>query len=56
MYPRATSIELDEKMRQRERSADGPNPFIDPEGCQHYINFYEQRYLKQLEEEQAARG
>ncbi|MEJ2171335.1 MAG: subclass B3 metallo-beta-lactamase [Woeseiaceae bacterium] len=56
LYPRATSIELDEKMRQRERSADGPNPFIDPEGCQHYINFYEQRYLKQLEEEQAARG
>ena len=56
LYPRATSIELDEKLQQRERSGKGKNPFIDPEGCQHYINFYEQRFQKQLDEEKAARS
>jgi len=56
LYPRATSIELDEKLQQRERSDKARNPFIDPEGCQHYINFYEQRFQKQLDEEKAARS
>lgn len=55
LYPRATSIEFDKKLVQRERGKGGNNPFIDPEGCQHYISFYEQRYLKQLGEEQMAR-
>lgn len=54
LYPRASSIELDEKIQQREQSRGRGNPFVDPEGCQHYINFYEQRYQKQLSEERTA--
>lgn len=51
LYPRAKSIGLDEKLKQRAESGNQGNPFIDPEGCQHYINFYEERFLKQLNEE-----
>lgn len=51
LYPRATSIGLDKKLQQRERGGKGKNPFIDPEGCQHYINFYEERFRKQLNAE-----
>jgi metallo-beta-lactamase class B len=53
LYPRAKSIGLDEKLRKREESGNRGNPFIDPEGCQHYIDFYEERFLKQLNEEKA---
>jgi metallo-beta-lactamase class B len=56
LYPRAVSIELDKKIAARQQSPSGPNPFIDPEGCQHYINFYEQRFLKQLDEEKMTRN
>lgn len=56
LYARGTSIELDEKLQQRAKSGNKKNPFIDPEGCQHYINFYEERYTKQLIEEKAARN
>ncbi len=55
LYPRAISIELDEKLAARDRDPDGKNPFIDPEGCKHYVDFYEERFLKQLEEERQAR-
>jgi metallo-beta-lactamase class B len=55
LYPRAVSIELDKKLEMRAKSRRGGNPFIDPEGCRHYIDFYEERFLKQLEEEQQAR-
>ena len=51
LYPRAASIGLDEKLRKREEPGNRGNPFIDPEGCQHYIDFYEERFLKQLNEE-----
>jgi metallo-beta-lactamase class B len=53
LYPRAASIGLDEKLVQRAESGNKGNPFIDPEGCRHYIDFYEQRFLKQLNEEKA---
>ena len=53
LYPRAATIGLDEKLKKRAASADVGNPFVDPEGCQHYIDFYEERYLKQLNEERA---
>ncbi len=53
LYPRALSIALDEKLKKRAESGNKDNPFIDPEGCQHYIDFYEERYLKQLNEEKA---
>lgn len=55
LYPRAATIRLDEKLAQREQNPGGGNPFVDPEGCQHYINFYETRFEKQLAEEMAAR-
>jgi len=55
LYPRAESIKLDEKIAERERGGGRGNPFVDPEGCQHYINFYEARFQKQLAEEKAAR-
>ena len=54
LYPRAASIRLDEKLKNRAESGNDSNPFIDPEGCQHYIDFYEERYLKQLNEEKAS--
>jgi metallo-beta-lactamase class B len=53
LYPRAASIGLDEKLVKRAEPGNKGNPFIDPEGCQHYIDFYEQRFLKQLNEEKA---
>jgi len=53
LYPRAASIGLDEKLAKRAEPGNKGNPFIDPEGCRHYIDFYEQRFLKQLNEEQA---
>lgn len=55
LYPRASSINLDEKIKRRRESSDGGNPFVDPEGCQHYISFYEERYQKQLSQEKLAR-
>ncbi len=55
LYPRAISIELDKKLEMRQKNPDGGNPFVDPEGCAHYVDFYETRFLKQLEEERAAR-
>lgn len=54
LYPRAKSIELDEKLEKRAEPGNRGNPFVDPEGCRHYIDFYEERYLKQLNEEMAA--
>lgn len=54
LYARASSIELDKKLEQRKQNPNAQNPFIDPAGCAHYINFYEARYRKQLEQEQAA--
>ncbi len=53
LYPRAASIQLDEKLKKRAEPGNRGNPFIDPEGCQHYIDFYEERFLKQLNEEKA---
>lgn len=55
LYPRAATIRLDEKIAARNKSGARGNPFVDPEGCQHYINFYEARFEKQLAEEKAAR-
>lgn len=54
LYVRAVSIQLDKKLEKRKQQPDGPNPFIDPQGCQSYIDFYELRYKKQRDEERAA--
>jgi len=51
LYPRAPSIELDKKLQKRAESGSQGNPFVDPEGCRHYIDFYEERFLKQLNAE-----
>ena len=53
LYPRAASIELDKKLEMRAESGNQGNPFVDPEGCRHYIDFYEERFLKQLNAEKA---
>lgn len=54
LYARASSILIDDKLAKRKQSPNAVNPFIDPAGCKHYIDFYEARYKKQLEEEMAA--
>jgi metallo-beta-lactamase class B len=54
LYARASSIELDKKLAELGKAA--VNPFVDPEGCAWYIEYYELRYKKQLEEERAAMG
>ena len=53
-YARASTIELDKKLAELGKAA--VNPFVDPEGCAWYIEYYELRYKKQLEEEKAAMG
>jgi len=55
LYARASSIDLDKKIALKKEGGTAENPFIDPAGCAHYINFYEARYRKQLEEEKAAK-
>ena len=54
LYARASSIELDEKLAKLGQTE--VNPFVDPEGCAWYIEYYEMRYQKQLEDEKAAAG
>jgi len=54
LYGRAVSIELDEKLAKLKQGGNAVNPFVDPAGCKHYLDFYEARYRKQLEEEKAA--
>ena len=54
LYGRASSIELDAKLAKVGTATQ--NPFVDPEGCAWYIEYYEKRYLKQLNEEKAAMG
>ncbi len=55
LYARASSIDLDKKIALKKEGSTAENPFVDPAGCAHYINFYEARYRKQLEEEKAAK-
>jgi metallo-beta-lactamase class B len=55
LYPRGTTIELDRKKAILDKGGYKVNPFVDPEGCRSYIEFYEARYKKQLEEEAHAR-
>lgn len=54
LYARASSIDLDKKLEMQKQGGNAVNAFVDPAGCKHYIDFYEARYLKQLEEEKAA--
>ena len=54
-YPRATTIRLDEKLKRL--SADvKPNPFVDPVGCQWYIDYYEYEFADQLAQQLRARA
>jgi len=54
LYARASSIELDTKLAKLKEGGNTVNPFIDPAGCKHYIEYYEKRYKLQLEQERAA--
>lgn len=49
-YPRATTILLNEKLAARAAGA-ARNPFIDPEGCQWYIDQYEHEFADQLSQQ-----
>jgi metallo-beta-lactamase class B len=51
---RAPTINLQEKLARLEQGGYQLNPFVDPEGCELYMDFYEKRYRTQLQEEQAA--
>ncbi len=52
MDARASSINLNDKLSRLGKSK--VNPFVDPKDCRHYIDFYELRYKKLLEDEMAA--
>jgi metallo-beta-lactamase class B len=54
-YPRATTIRLDEKLARLARG-EKPNPFVDPEGCQWYIDQYEYEFADQLSQQLRARA
>ena len=56
LYVRGASIELDKKLALLQKGGNQVNPFVDPAGCRNYINFYEARFNKQLDEEKAAAG
>lgn len=51
---RAPTINLEEKLTRLEQGDYQVNPFVDPEGCELYMDFYEKRYRTQLQEERAA--
>jgi metallo-beta-lactamase class B len=53
LYVRAASIEMDSKLAMLKQGDYQVNPFVDPKGCRNYIDFYEARFQKQLDEEMA---
>lgn len=53
---RAASMHLDEKLAILQKGDFKENPFVDSEGCRNHIIEYEDRFLKQLNEEKAAIG
>jgi metallo-beta-lactamase class B len=55
LYVRAASIEMDSKLALLQKGGYQVNPFVDPKGCRNYIDFYEARFQKQLDEEKATR-
>lgn len=55
LYPRATTIRLDEKLKRLAAGAT-PNPFVDPVGCQWYIDYYEYEFADQLAQQLRARA
>jgi metallo-beta-lactamase class B len=50
---RAISIRLDEKLTKRETGENQVSPFVNPEDCKNYLDFYEARFNKQLIDEKA---
>jgi len=56
LYVRGASIELDKKLALLQKGGNRVNPFVDPAGCRNYIDFYEARFQKQLDEEKAEKG
>jgi metallo-beta-lactamase class B len=54
-YPRATTIRLDEKLALLAKGVK-PNPFVDPLGCQWYIDQYEYEFTEQLAQQLRARA
>ena len=55
LYVRAPTIELNEKLARLKGGGNRVNPFVDPEGCQQFVSFYEARFQKRLEEEKAGK-
>jgi metallo-beta-lactamase class B len=54
-YPRATTIRLDEKLKALAAGVK-PNPFVDPVGCQWYIDQYEYEFADQLAQQLRVRA
>lgn len=54
-YPRATTIRLQEK-EERLKKGEKPNPFVDPAGCQWYIDEYEYEFSDQLTQQLRVRA
>ncbi|MSO18931.1 MAG: subclass B3 metallo-beta-lactamase [Acidobacteria bacterium] len=55
LYPRATTIRLQEK-EERMKKGEKPNPFVDPAGCQWYIDEYEYEFNDQLTQQLRVRA
>jgi hypothetical protein len=51
---RASDLRLQEKLALLEKGGNAVNPFVDPAECQHYIDFYEARFKKAMEDEKSA--
>jgi metallo-beta-lactamase class B len=54
-YPRATTLRLQEK-EDRLKKGEKPNPFVDPKGCQWYIDEYEYEFTDQLSQQLRVRA
>ena len=50
---RAISINLNEKLAKRESGENQVSPFVNPQDCKKYLEFYEARLNKQLADEKA---
>lgn len=50
---RAISIRLDEKLTELKSGENQVSPFVNPQDCKNYLEFYEARFNKQLTDEMA---
>lgn len=56
LHAKADAIKLSERQELLAKGGNMVNPFVDPEGCQDHIFFFEERFKKQLREEMTDAG